>query len=92
MKNQTIGGNMKTKFIALCVGASILFTPVAASAQVCGIGIIVAAMVANAQEHRELTQQEANTCGLMYGQDRKNIKKQKHAYHGQKHKKKKPQN
>lgn len=78
---------MKTKLIALPIALAIAFTPVAASAQVCGIGIIVAAMVANAQEHRELTQKEAATCGLMLGQDRQNVKAKKHAHKGAKHRK-----
>lgn len=78
---------MKTKLIALPIAFAIAFTPVAASAQVCGIGIIVAAMVANAQEHRELTQKEAATCGLMLGQDRQNVKAKKHAHRGAKHRK-----
>lgn len=79
---------MKTKLIALPIALAIAFTPIAASAQVCGIGIIVAAMVANAQEHRELTQKEAATCGLMLGQDRQNVKAKKHARKGAKHRKK----
>lgn len=78
---------MKTKLIALPIALAIAFTPIAASAQVCGIGIIVAAMVANAQEHRELTQKEAATCGLMLGQDRQNVKAKKHARKGAKHRK-----
>lgn len=78
---------MKTKLIALPIAFAIAFTPVAASAQVCGIGIIVAAMVANAQEQRELTPKEAATCGLMLGQDRQNVKAKKHAHRGAKHRK-----
>jgi hypothetical protein len=73
-------GNMKIKIVALSLAAGIAFAPAAASAQVCGVGIIVAAMVANAQEHRELTAKEAATCGLMLGQDRQNVKAQKHAH------------
>lgn len=80
-------GNMKIKMVALLVAAGIAFTPIAASAQVCGVGIIVAAIVANAQEHRELTAKEAATCGLMLGQDRQNVKAKKHAYKGAKHRK-----
>ena len=80
-------GNMKIKMVALLVAAGIIFTPVAASAQVCGVGVIVAAMIANAQEHRELTQKEAATCGLMLGQDRQNVKAKKHAHKGAKHRK-----
>jgi hypothetical protein len=66
---------MKTKLIALPIALAIAFTPVAASAQVCGLGIIVAAMVANAQQHRELTEKEAATCGLMLNQDPQGVKK-----------------
>jgi len=62
--------------IALAIAAAIAFTPLAASAQVCGIGIIVAAMIANAQQNRELTEKEAATCGLMLNQDQKNVKAQ----------------
>lgn len=80
-------GNMKIKMVALLLAAGIAFTPVAASAQVCGIGIIIAAMAANAQEHRELTPKEAATCGLMLGQDRQNAKAKKHARKGAKHRK-----
>lgn len=66
---------MKTKLIALPIALAIALTPVAASAQVCGLGIIVAAMVANAQQHRELTQKEAATCGLLLNQDPKGVEK-----------------
>ena len=65
---------MKTKWIALPIALAIAFTTFAASAQVCGIGIIIAAMAANAQQHRELTEKEAATCGLMLGQDQQNVK------------------
>ena len=65
---------MKTKLIALPIALAIGLTPIAASAQVCGVGIIVAAMVANAQQHRELTEKEAATCGLMLGHDQQNVK------------------
>jgi hypothetical protein len=71
---------MKTKTIAAMLAAGIVFTPVYASAQVCGIGIIIAAMAANAQQHRELTEKEAATCGLMLGQDQQNVKAKKHAH------------
>lgn len=68
---------MKTKWLAIPVAFAIAFTPVAASAQVCGVGIIVAALIANAQQQRELTATEAATCGLMLNQDQKNVKKAK---------------
>ncbi len=75
---------MTTKWLAIPVALAIAFTPLAASAQVCGIGIIVAAMVANAQSQRELTPTEAATCGLMLNND-PNAKKKK-TYKGAKHK------
>ncbi len=68
---------MKTKLIALPVALAIALTPVPASAQVCGIGIIIAAMAANAQQHRELTEKEAATCGLLLNQDPKGVEAQK---------------
>lgn len=78
---------MTGKWLAIPVALAIAFTPVAASAQVCGIGIIVAAMVANAQQQRELTQTEAASCGLMLNQDQKNAKTKKAAHKGGKHRK-----
>ena len=70
---------MKTKLIALPIALAIALTPVAASAQVCGIGILIAAMAANAQQHRELTEKEAATCGLMLNQDPQGVNAQKRA-------------
>lgn len=64
---------MKT-ISALLVASAIVLTPTYASAQVCGVGIIAAAMVANFRDNRELTQKEANTCGLLLGQDKANEK------------------
>lgn len=85
---------MKKKLIALPIAFAIALTPIAASAQVCGIGIIVAAMVANAQQQRELTEKEAATCGLMLGHDQQNVKRKKtaHAKHKYKKQAKKTQN
>lgn len=84
---------MKIKIVALLLAAGIAFTPVAASAQICGVGIIVAAIAANAQQHRELTEKEAATCGLMLGHDRQNAKQKKHAHkHAGHHKKAKQKN
>jgi hypothetical protein len=76
---------MNVKILALLLAAGIAFTPAPASAQVCGVGIIIAAFAVNAQEHRELTEKEAATCGLMVGHDRENVKKMKSA-HKKKHK------
>ncbi len=65
---------MKTKISALLVVSAIALTPTYASAQVCGIGILAAAMVANFRDNRELTQKEANSCGIMLGQDKEHEK------------------
>ena len=68
------GKTMKTRIAALSVAAAIAFMPAHASAQVCGIGIIAAALIANYKENRELTSKEAQTCGLLLGQDKANEK------------------
>ena len=65
---------MKTGIFAILIATSVALTPTFASAQVCGIGIIAAAMVANFRDNRELTQKEANSCGLLLGQDKQNEK------------------
>lgn len=65
---------MKTGIFALVIASSVALTPTFASAQVCGIGIIAAAMVANFRDNRELTQKEANSCGLLLGQDKEHEK------------------
>lgn len=46
--------------------AAVLVTTVAASAQVCILGIFAAAAYISKHEHRELTQEEALSCGLTY--------------------------
>jgi hypothetical protein len=78
---------MKTKWLAIPVAFAIAFTPVAASAQVCGVGIIVAALIANAQQQRELTATEAATCGLMLNQDPAAKKQKKSTHKRAKHRK-----
>ena len=65
---------MKTKLAALSVMAAIVLTPTYASAQVCGVGIIAAALIANFKENRELTSKEAATCGLLLDNDKANEK------------------
>ena len=65
---------MKTKIAALLVAAAVVLVPFQASAQVCTVGVIVAAMVANFKDNRELTAKEAQTCGLLLGQDKANEK------------------
>ena len=69
-----LGGIMKTKITALVIAAAITSLPTYASAQVCGIGIIATAFVANFKYNRELTSKEAQTCGLLLGQDKANEK------------------
>jgi hypothetical protein len=77
---------MKRKWLAIPVALAIAFTPVAASAQVCGVGIIVAALIANAQSQRELTPTEAATCGLMLNRDPAAHKPRKAAHKNARHK------
>lgn len=56
---------MKTKFAALMVVCGIVVVPTYASAQACAGGIVVAALIINATQNRELTANEAMTCGLI---------------------------
>ena len=63
---------MKTKIAALLVVGAVVLVPFQASAQFCSVGIIAAAMVANFKDNRELTAKEAQTCGLLLGQDKAN--------------------
>ena len=65
---------MKVKFTALVIAGAIALLPAYAYAQVCTVGIIAAAMIANFKENRELTNKEAQTCGLLLGQDKANEK------------------
>jgi len=46
--------------------AALLFTTAAASAQACAVGVIVAAIQASVRDNRELTAEEASTCGLKF--------------------------
>jgi len=65
---------MKSKILASLIVSAVAFTPTYASAQVCGVGIIAAALIANFKENRELTAKEAHTCGLLLGNDKANEK------------------
>ena len=56
---------MKTKFVAMIVVCGIALAPTYASAQVCAGGLIVAALIINATQNRELTAKEAATCGFI---------------------------
>jgi hypothetical protein len=64
------GDKMKTTSIAAKVAglaiAGLLFAPSVASAQLCIVGVMIAAFHANATEHRELTSKEAMSCGLLH--------------------------
>jgi hypothetical protein len=60
---------MKKAAIAAISVTFLLLTSSFASAQVCAVGIIFAAIYANAHDNRELTSKEAMTCGLLYGAD-----------------------
>ena len=65
---------MNRKIAALLIVSAIAFTPTYASAQVCGVGVIAAALIANFKENRELTSKEAQTCGLLLDNDKANEK------------------
>jgi hypothetical protein len=56
---------MKTKFAALMIVGGIALVPTYASAQVCAGGLVVAAIIMNATQNRELTAKEAATCGFI---------------------------
>jgi hypothetical protein len=81
---------MKKAIFAAVVGGTLLFTSSIASAQLCAVGIIGAAIIANTSEHRALTEKEAWTCGLLLGQDKPEpkVKAKKVVYHRHKNKKK----
>ena len=60
---------MKKFGIAFAAIAGLLFTSSVASAQVCVVAIIAKGIYVSATEHRELTQKEAMTCGLVVDED-----------------------
>jgi hypothetical protein len=64
----------KSNILAWLIASAIAFTPAYASAQVCGVGVIAAALIANFRDNRELTSKEAQTCGLWLGNDKANEK------------------
>jgi hypothetical protein len=75
----------KALVVAISI-ATLSLTPTAASAQAaCAVGIIVAAIGANARDHRELTQQEANWCGMTYFFQAPQPQKKKPVRHAKKH-------
>jgi hypothetical protein len=57
---------MRKTIVAAVSIAALLFTSSGASAQVCILGIFVAAAQANSHDNRELTSKEAWSCGLSY--------------------------
>ncbi|MGE5534202.1 MAG: hypothetical protein ACM3W7_01670 [Acidobacteriota bacterium] len=64
--------------IAALAGVALLAASTAASAQVCTLGTIIAAIYTNATEHRELTLKEAATCGLIHDAQAEQPKKAAH--------------
>jgi hypothetical protein len=57
--------------------AGLLIASTVASAQICVIGIMAAAIYTSAAEHRELTSKEATTCGLIHETPEPKLKKKK---------------
>ena len=64
----------KSNILAWLIASAIAFTPAYASAQICAGGVIIAALIANFKDNRELTSKEAATCGLLLGNDKANEK------------------
>lgn len=64
----------KSNIMAWLIASAIAFTPAYASAQICAGGVIIAALVANFKDNRELTSKEAQSCGLLLGNDKANEK------------------
>ena len=57
--------------------AGLLITSTVASAQICVVGIMAAAIYTSAAEKRELTAKEASTCGLIHETPEPKLKKTK---------------
>jgi hypothetical protein len=57
---------MKKVIVAAISTAAVLFTSSGASAQLCVFGLFISAAHAGLHEHRELTTEEAWSCGLLY--------------------------
>lgn len=60
---------MKKTVIAAVSAAFLMGTASVASAQICAVGVIAAAIYASAKENRELTAKEAWSCGILLGHD-----------------------
>ncbi|MBV9556295.1 MAG: hypothetical protein JO254_04395 [Pseudolabrys sp.] len=56
---------MKKLGLAGLVAAGLLLAPTVASAQLCPLGLIVKSIYIGNTQHRELTEKEAATCGLI---------------------------
>jgi hypothetical protein len=82
MGGTSAGGKDMKKVIIAAISVTILsFTSSVASAQLCAVGVIAAAIIANTSEHRQLTAEEAWTCGLLYKAEEPAPKKKKVARH-----------
>ncbi len=57
---------MKKMVIAAMAVAVLATASTSASAQVCPFGVVIAAFSAAARDHRELTAQEAQWCGVPF--------------------------
>lgn len=57
--------------------AGLLIAPAVASAQICVVGIMAAAIYTSVNENRELTSKEAMTCGLVHETPEPKLKKKK---------------
>lgn len=57
---------MRKTIVAALVGAAVVMTAPTASAQVCPLALIITAADAAMRYHRELTLEEAWSCGLGY--------------------------
>jgi hypothetical protein len=68
---------MKKLGIAGLAVAGLMVTSTVASAQLCAIGLIIAAGITSATENRELTAKEAMFCGLTHETPAKETKKKK---------------
>ena len=65
---------MRKASIAVIAAGGLLFTSSVASAQLCVLGVMAAAIYASSHDKRELTQKEAMSCGLMLRNDKDNEK------------------
>jgi hypothetical protein len=64
---------MKKVAVAAIAVAGLLSTSSIASAQFCVVGIMIKGIYVSANEHRELTQKEAMTCGFVVDEDERKV-------------------